>query len=133
MKGKTIQNCTNYEKVQQVIALACFRIAAENDGMIKDCTVKSSKLTETTEIYSRGGNEIGAITSLNEENGIVENSKTERNVVLSGDASIIGGLVGANEGTVRMVDSSIIPKVDSSKSNLTVGGVVGENQRKCKM
>ena len=97
--------------------------------MIKDCTVKSSKLTETTEIYSRGGNEIGAITSLNKENGIVENSKTERNVVLSGDASIIGGLVGANEGTVRMVDSSIIPKVDSSKSNLTVGGVVGETAK----
>ena len=103
-------------------------IAAENDGMIKDCTVKSSKSTETTEIYSRGGNEIGVITSLNKENGIVENSKTERNVVLSGDASIIGGLVGDNEGTVRMVDSSIIPKVDSSKSNLTVGGVVGENR-----
>ena len=59
--------------------------------MIKDCTVKAVKLTETTEIYSRGGNEIGAITSLNKENGIVENSKTERNVVLSGDASIIGG------------------------------------------
>ena len=78
---------------------------------------------------SRGGNEIGAITSLNEENGIVENSKTERNVMLSGDASIIGGLVGANEGTVRMVESSIIPKIDSSKSNLTVGGAVGENRK----
>lgn len=69
------------------------------------------------------------ITSLNKENGIVENSKTERNVRLSGDASIIGGLVGANEGTVRMVESSIIPKIDSSKSNLTVGGVVGENRK----
>lgn len=126
-KGKMIQNCTNYGKVTSNHGHAS-GIAAENDGMIKDCTVKSSKSTETTEIYSRGGNEIGAITSLNKENGIVENSKTERNVVLSGDASIIGGLVGDNEGTVRMVDSSIIPKVDSSKSNLTVGGVVGENR-----
>ena len=134
-KGKTIQNCTNYGKVTSNQGHAS-GIAAENDGTIKDCTVKSSESSETTEIYSRGGNEIGAITSFNKENGIVENSKTERNVVLSGDASIIGGLVGANEGTVRMVAGSdgtipkmtIIPKINSSKSNLTVGGAVGENR-----
>ena len=93
-KGKMIQSCTNYGNVTSNQGHAS-GIAAENDGTIKDCTVKSSKLTETTEIYSRGGNEIGAITSLNKENGIVEDSKTERNVMLSGDASIIGGLVGA--------------------------------------
>ena len=41
-----IQNCTNYGKVTSNHGHAS-GIAAENDGMIKDCTVKSSKSTET--------------------------------------------------------------------------------------
>ena len=93
--------------------------------------MKSSKSTETTEIYSRGGDEIGAITSYN--TGTVKNSETDKNVLLNGDATIFGGFVGVNdkEGTVGTEDTAmiltIIPKIRSTRSNLTVGGVVGQN------
>ena len=126
--GKTISNCTNYGNVTSSNGHAS-GIVAENAGTIDDCIVKSDKLTTTTEIYSRGVDEIGAITSLN--TGVVRNSKTEKNVLLRGDASIFGGLVGSNEGTVGTSDSkfemTVIPKIQSTKRNLTVGGAVGRN------
>lgn len=128
--GQTISDCTNYGNVTSNNGHAS-GIAAENAGTIDNCLVKSSKSTETTEIYSRGGDEIGAITSYN--TGTVKNSETDKNVLLNGDATIFGGLVGVNdkEGTVGTEDTAmiltIIPKIRSTRSNLTVGGVVGQN------
>lgn len=131
--GQTISDCMNYGNVTSNNGHAS-GIAAENAGTIDHCIVKSSNSTDTAEIYSRGGDEIGAITSYN--TGIVKNSKTEKNVLLNGDATIFGGLVGVNDkqGTVGTDDVTmtltIVPKIRSTRSNLTVGGVVGQNRKR---
>lgn len=131
--GKMVKNCISYGNVSSSNGHAS-GIVAENAGTIDNCIVKSSKSTSTTEIYSRGGNEIGAITSYN--TGRVQNSNIEGSVLLHGDATIFGGLVGVNtskNGQVGTENSTLeittIPAIQSTRSNLTVGGAVGQNQK----
>lgn len=128
--GKTVEDCINYGDVSSSNGYAA-GIVAENAGVIQNCLVKSSDTSKTATIYSRGAKEIGAVASVN--TGTIENSKTDRNVLLSGEATVFGGLVGSNKGVVRMdgdqSEITIVPKIRSTKSDLTVGGVVGRNQK----
>lgn len=125
----TLSECQNLGNVNSDGGYAG-GIAAENHGVIENCTVGTSK-GQALEIRSRreseaGGAEIGAVCAVND--GRVAGSAPLGNVILSGDADTFGGIAGKNQGILEDTLLTYLPKIQSTEKNLTVGGGAGRNE-----
>lgn len=99
-------------------------ITAENYGTVKDCSVGGG--AASMEIRSLKKTQLGGICAVN--HGLIEQSRTLTDVVLSGDGDTIGGITGENLGIIRNLSAVCMPQIKVSDGNLTVGGAAGKNR-----
>ncbi len=131
-EGHTIANCENYGNVNSSNGYAG-GISSINYGTITACKVVGTTTAQVT-ISSRGTDEIGAITAINETTGVISDSAPETYVNLDGQATVFGGVTGVNRGSIKpssdKVDYTIsyMPQISSAKKQLTVGGAAGLNE-----
>ncbi len=131
-EGHTIVHCENYGNVNSSNGYAG-GISSINYGTITACKVEG-KNSEQVKISSRGTDEIGAITAINETTGVISDSAPVANVKLDGQATVFGGVAGVNQGSIKpsigTADYTIsyMPQISSAKKQLTVGGAAGLNE-----
>ena len=131
-EGHTIAHCENYGNVNSSNGYAG-GISSINYGTITACKVEGTTTAQVT-ISSRGTDEIGAITAINETTGVISDSAPETYVKLDGQATVFGGVAGVNRGSIKpssdTVDYTIsnMPQISSAKKQLTVGGAAGLNE-----
>ena len=131
-EGHTIANCENYGNVNSSNGYAG-GISSINYGTIKACKVVGTTTAQVT-ISSRGTDEIGAITAINETTGVISDSAPETNVKLDGQATVFGGVAGVNQGRIKPSSGtadykmSYMPQISSAKKQITVGGAAGLNE-----
>lgn len=127
--GITLSECQNLGNVISDGGYAG-GIAAENQGVIQDCTVGTTLKGQQLVIRSRRkqaeGAEIGAVCAVND--GQISGSMPLGNVMLSGDSDTFGGIAGKNRGTVEAAVLTYLPEIESTGKDLAVGGGAGRNE-----